>query len=147
MSRQKRRSRPNISIRLQPSKGSLLAKVAEWLKTMPIEEKNNMVSQLLVMTCLPLAQAETGADQSEVEKYYWEFEKWIHFYRFTVRERLNIEGQFHYRSEQNLELARPIPQIEDDDDDEEETEVASLRNQLIGEGKVENAGSIFSGFE
>ena len=145
MRRQKRRSRPNISIRLQPSEGSLLAKIAEWLKTMPIEEKNNMVSHLLVMTCLPLAQADAGANQEEIEKYYWEFEKWLHLYQFTLRERLNIQGQFHYPSEPETAFKKAIPQIQEEEG-AEEAKVTSLKSQLIGGGKVKNVGSIFNGF-
>ncbi|MDY6902088.1 MAG: hypothetical protein SWZ49_29055 [Cyanobacteriota bacterium] len=139
MNRQKQHNRLNISIRLQPYEGSLLAKIAQWLKEMPIDEKNNLVSHLLVMTCLPLAQAETGADQNEVEKYYWEFEKWVHLYRLTLRERLNIQGEFHSPNESKTAFSDPITVVQK----KEEAEVTSLDSQLINEGSVKAAASIF----
>ncbi|MDJ0534868.1 MAG: hypothetical protein QNJ70_20705 [Xenococcaceae cyanobacterium MO_207.B15] len=163
MNTQKRRSRANISIRLQPNEGSSLAKIAQWLNTMSIEKKNNIVSHLLVMTCLPLAIADAGASQEEIEKYYWEFENWLYFYRFTLRERLNIQGKCVEKSEPTTTVAKPFEtganqatsfdnkevsktSIEQHHEEKEEFEkVTFLKSQLIGGGKVKNAGSLFDG--
>lgn len=143
MNKQKQRSRPNISIRLQPYEGSLLAKIAQWFQTMPIEEKNHIVSHVLVMTCLPLAQADGGADQEEIERYYWEFEKWLHFYKVNLKERLKIQGQCHCQSELRTAVFESNFKNQEDDD----VKVTSKKSQLMGEkkAKVKNPGSLFDG--
>lgn len=139
MNRQKQHNRLNISIRLQPYEGSLLAKIAHWLKEMPIDEKNNLVGHLLVMTCLPLAQAETGADQNEVEKCYWEFENWVHLHRLTLRSRLNIQGNSPCPNDSKTAFGDPITVVQK----KEEAEVTSLDSQLISGESVKAAVSIF----
>ena len=140
MSRQKRH---NLNIRLQPVQGSLLAEVSQWLNEMPIEEKNQIVSNLLLMGCLPLVRADRGAELEELEKSYWDFEQWVCHYKFILRKRLKLEGQFSWSDEPQTKtvIAEPCPRIEEDDDDK----VTSLKSHLLGKGSAKIAGSLFDG--
>ncbi len=141
MSRQKRCS---LSYKVQPTVSSSLGQTAMWLNEMSIENKNQTISHLLVMTCIPLVKADAGANQEELERCYWEFEQWVYHYRFILRQRLNLEGQFNW--EQELKRLGTKPMLKIEADEEEEDEIALSNSESIGGGKVKNAGSIFSGF-
>ena len=67
------KKRKKLSYRVQPHEGSSLAEVSKWLNKMSTEEKNGKISQILLMTCLPLARADAGASQKEATKNYRQF--------------------------------------------------------------------------
>ena len=142
MSKQKRY---NLNYRSQSTEGSLLAETTKWFNKMPIEEKTQTISHLLIMNCTPLVKADGGASQEELKKYYWEFEQWVCHYKYVLRERLNLQGQFSWDSEPRIEVTRPFSEIQEEDNDEEEDEdkVISLKNQLIGGESAESADSLF----
>lgn len=133
--------RCNLNIRLQPLEGSLLADVVKWFNEMPKSEKNQKISQILLMTCIPLAKAELGAEREEVERCYWEFEDWFYQHRFIVRERLKIREKSNWEGNLTTRVAEPI--VPRQQEKEAKVEVTSSSTQLFGDAKVENAGSIF----
>ena len=139
-----KQKRYSLTIRLQPTEGSLLAEVVKWLNEMPIEEKTETISQLLVMACRPLVKADAGVSQEEREKSYWDFEQWVYHYKFILRKRLKLEGQFSWSDEPQTRtvIAEPYPRIKEDDDDDK---VTSLKSHLLGKGSAKIAGSLFDG--
>ncbi len=168
MNEQKRYS---LTTRLESREGSLLAEMTKWLNRMPIEEKKEKVKEALLMTYWPLVKADAGACREELEKCYWEFEQWFYRHRFVLRQQLNLQEPFHWEKDLTAKATKSIStlqeedesdtdltaratksistlQEEDDEDesDDDEAKLTSLKSQLIGGGKVKNAGSIFKGF-
>ena len=119
-----------------------MGQTSMWLNKMPLKNKNETISQLLVMTCMPLVKADAGASQEELKKCYWEFEQWVYHYRYILRQRLNLEGQVDWENELKTLETKPISRLETE---EEEIEVTLSNNEPISTGKVKNAGSIFDG--
>ncbi len=120
--------RYSLTIRLQPTEGSLLAEVVKWLNEMPIEEKNEKISQLLMMGCMPLVKADAGATQEERKKSYWEFEQWVDHYKYILRQRLDIQREFPPSTDLVPQMNEMISEIEVEK--EEEAKLALLRECL-----------------
>ena len=89
MSQQKRL---NLNIRLQPVEGTALAEVVKWLNEMSASEKNHKISQVLLMNWLPLARAYSGAEPEEIERAYWNYERWQIYQQSIIRDELKIQG-------------------------------------------------------
>ena len=83
----------DLEYQVEATEGSLLAEVINWLNKMSVSERNEAISQLLVMTCLPLAKADLGAGQAELERSYLECHQWLEQYKCIVKQRLNIQGE------------------------------------------------------
>ena len=171
MNEQKRYS---LTTRLESREGSLLAEMTKWLNRMPIEEKKEKVKEALLMTYWPLVKADAGACREELEKCYWEFEQWFYRHRFVLRQQLNLQEPFHWEKDLTAKATKSIAHLQKEDDedkedtdltaratksistlqeeddedesDDDEAKLTSLKSQLIGGGKVKNAGSIFKGF-
>ncbi len=58
-----KRGRKNLSLRLQPYEGTLLAEVVDYLNTLDKEEVNRRVSEILTISLLPLARYERGVSE------------------------------------------------------------------------------------
>lgn len=141
MSQQKRYS---LTIRLQPTAGTLLAEMTKWLNQMPVEEKNEKVTQALLMTYFPLVRADAGAELDELEKCYWEFEQWFYHHRFILRQRLKLSEKFHWKNDSSLEATAPLVKIPKEEK-EEEVGVPSPPVKLYGEKGRKDLNSLFSG--
>ena len=133
-----------------------------------------MVKEALLMTYWPLVKADAGACREELEKCYWEFEQWFYRHRFVLRQQLNLQEPFHWEKDLTAKATKSIAHLQKEDDedkedtdltaratksistlqeeddedesDDDEAKLTSLKSQLIGGGKVKNAGSIFKGF-
>jgi hypothetical protein len=104
------KERHNFNVRIQPMEGTPLASVVDWFNAMPTSEKNRRVGELLLMTCLPLVKADSGATPEEIERCYWEMEQWWGHYKFTLKQILQIKNS--YSSERSLfvkEESEPVP--------------------------------------
>ena len=58
-----KRGRKNLSLRLQPYEGTLLAEVVDYLNTLDKEEVNRKVAEILTISLLPLARYERGVSE------------------------------------------------------------------------------------
>jgi hypothetical protein len=58
-----KRGRKNLSLRLQPYEGTLLAEVVDYLNTLDKEEVNRRVAEILTISLLPLARHERGVSE------------------------------------------------------------------------------------
>jgi hypothetical protein len=58
-----KRGRKNLSLRLQPYEGTLLAEVVDYLNTLDKEEVNRRVAEILTISLLPLARYERGVSE------------------------------------------------------------------------------------
>jgi hypothetical protein len=58
-----KRGRKNLSLRLQPYEGTLLAEVVDYLNTLDKEEVNRKVAEILTISLLPLARHERGVSE------------------------------------------------------------------------------------
>jgi hypothetical protein len=58
-----KRGRKNLSLRLQPYEGTLLAEVVDYLNTLDKEEVNRRVAEILTISLLPLARYEQGVSE------------------------------------------------------------------------------------
>ena len=58
-----KRGRKNLSLRLQPYEGTLLAEVVDYLNTLDKEEVNRRVTEILTISLLPLARHERGVSE------------------------------------------------------------------------------------
>lgn len=58
-----KRGRKNLSLRLQPYEGTLLAEVVDYLNTLDKEEVNRRVAEILTISLLPLARYERGESE------------------------------------------------------------------------------------
>ena len=135
--------RYNLNVRLQPIEGSPLAEVVEWFNQMPRREKNQKISQILLMTCLPLARAKRGVVRTELERCYWEFEDWFYQHKFIVKDELKIQGKSE--GEGNWTRFTAEPMVQTQESARKEMKVTSSTSHLLGQVKVKNAGSIFDG--
>jgi hypothetical protein len=83
-----KRGRKNLSLRLQPYEGTLLAEVVDYLNTLDKEEVNRRVAEILTISLLPLARYERGVSErvlrfSTLESCY-ALSQQAHFLRQTV---------------------------------------------------------------
>jgi hypothetical protein len=58
-----KRGRKNLSLRLQPYEGTLLAEVVDYLNTLDKEDVNRKVAEILTISLLPLARYERGVSE------------------------------------------------------------------------------------
>jgi hypothetical protein len=58
-----KRGRKNLSLRLQPYEGTLLAEVVDYLNTLDKEEVNRRVAEILTISLLPLARYERDVSE------------------------------------------------------------------------------------
>jgi hypothetical protein len=93
-----KRGRKNLSLRLQPYEGTLLAEVVDYLNTLDKEEVNRRVAEILTISLLPLARYERGVSErvlrfSTLESCH-ALSQQAHFLRQTVgvEVELPVEG-------------------------------------------------------
>ncbi|NJO93180.1 MAG: hypothetical protein HC820_00260 [Hydrococcus sp. RM1_1_31] len=127
------KERHNFNVRIQPLSGTPLASVVDWFNAMPTSEKNRRVSELLLMTCLPLAMADAGATPSEIERCYWEAEQLWGHYKFTLKQMLQIKNS----------PTREYPSLVKEDD--EPVQQQTTKSQLFETRTLKSANSLFDG--
>ena len=94
-----KRGRKNLSLRLQPYEGTLLAEVVDYLNTLDKEEVNRRVTEILTISLLPLARHERGVSEkvlrfSTLESCH-ELSQQAHFLRQVVGVEVDlpVEGE------------------------------------------------------
>jgi hypothetical protein len=87
MDKNKRRS---LTIRLQPSDGTPLAVIADWLNHFSKVEKNQRAAEVFLMTLLPYAKEAAGSLPEEIERCYWESLDRLDRYGYVMRQALCI---------------------------------------------------------
>ena len=70
--RVKRNQRQSLIVRMQPTKGTPLAEVVDWLHDMPSKSRKEKIDEACLMFLLPMARAELKQDQNETESCYWD---------------------------------------------------------------------------
>ncbi len=85
-------SRHSLTIRWQPMEGRPMAKVADWLNSMPCKERREKVADVCLMTLLPYALEANQEEREEIERSYWETQERVLQYLFGMRQALGIKS-------------------------------------------------------
>lgn len=114
-----KRDRKNLSLRLQPYEGTLLAEVVDYLNTLDKEEVNRKVAEILTISLLPLARYERGVSERVLRSSTLEschaLSQQAHFLRqiVGVKVELPVQGEVLVSSVKSLvENARDQEKVE-----------------------------------
>lgn len=148
MSRTKR-IRVSLSLRLQPYEGDPMAEVAEYLNSLPKDEVNRKVADILVAALLPYSRYHSGKYTSEQLRFAcWESQDCLNKHASNMRLALGIE-QPQFALPQQVTRISPIMVNGNDnnnfqEDAQEDTHSESRPASLV-QGKATSAdlGSIF----
>ena len=83
-------NRRSLVIRLQPSEGRPLAEVIDWLKSMSSEERNEKITEAMLMSFLPYARQMKDGDKKSVESCYWDTHNRLNQYAYVMRQKLEV---------------------------------------------------------
>jgi hypothetical protein len=87
-----RRKRVSLSLRLQPYSGDLMAEVADYLNSLPKDEVNRKVADILVAALLPYARFVSGEYTSEQLRFAcWESQDSLNKHGSNMRLALGVE--------------------------------------------------------
>lgn len=86
-------SRHSLTIRWQPMDGRPMAKVADWLNSMPCKERREKVADVCLMTLLPYVLEANQEEREEIERSYWETQERLLQYLFGMRQALGIKSE------------------------------------------------------
>lgn len=87
----KKKSRESLVMRLQPTSGTLLAEVIQWLKSMSTEERNQKIAEVMVIGFLPYARQMNDGDKNSVESCYWDTHNRLNQYAYVMRQKLGVK--------------------------------------------------------
>ena len=85
-------NRRSLIIRLQPTEGTPLAEVVDWLNSLPSKDRKEKIDEACLMFLLPLARAEIKQDLDETESCYWDTHNRIIHYMYVMRQILGIRS-------------------------------------------------------
>lgn len=87
-----RKKRLSLSLRLQPYSGDLLAEVVDYLNSLPKDEVNRKVADILVAAILPIARYHSGNYTSEqLRMSCWESQDSLNKHGSNMRLALGVE--------------------------------------------------------
>lgn len=87
-----RRKRVSLSLRLQPYEGDAMAEVAEYLNSLPKDEVNRKVADILVAALLPYARYKCGNYTPEQLRFAcWESQDCLNKHGSNMRLALGVE--------------------------------------------------------
>lgn len=87
-----RKKRKSLSLRLQPYEGDLLAEVVDYLNSLPKDEANRKVADILVAAFLPMARYHSGKYTPEQLRITcWEATDALNKHGSTMRLALGVE--------------------------------------------------------
>lgn len=112
MSSQKRL---NLSLRLQPLEDSLLGEITEWLNSMPKQEKNNKISEALILAYLAYARGvrEQTSDE-EVRRCCWQNVDSLDKHRANILNYFSVDDPaLNNRISSSAEMKSNPPEVEE----------------------------------
>ena len=87
-----RRKRVSLSLRLQPYEGDLLAEVVDYLNSLPKDEVNRKVADILVAALLPVARYHSGKyTQEQLRFACWEAQDCLNKHGSNMRLAMGVE--------------------------------------------------------
>ncbi|MHC5675659.1 hypothetical protein [Nostoc sp.] len=87
-----RRKRVSLSLRLQPYEGDPMAEVVDYLNSLPKDEVNRKVADILVATLLPYARYHSGKyTQEQLRFACWEAQDSLNKHGSNMRLALGVE--------------------------------------------------------
>ncbi|MGI2908565.1 hypothetical protein [Tolypothrix sp. VBCCA 56010] len=87
-----RRKRVSLSLRLQPYSGDPMAEVADYLNSLPKDEVNRKVADILVAALLPIARYKCGEYTTEQLRFAcWEAQDSLNKHGSNMRLALGVE--------------------------------------------------------
>ena len=79
-------------MRLQPTAGTPLGEVVDWLKSMSSRERKERITEVLIMSFLAYARETKQQDLNSVENCYWDTHNRLNQYAYVMRQKLGIRG-------------------------------------------------------
>lgn len=132
-------NRRNFTLRLQPSDGTLLAEVIDWLKSMSLRERRKKVEEAFIILMLPYARkARFDKGAEEIEGCYWSTHEQIIQYLYVMQQTLGVKPiQPIHSIPSMLTGKREMPmnnevELEEFEEEEEEFENFRSTNSLLG---------------
>jgi hypothetical protein len=87
-----RKKRKSLSLRLQPYEGDLLAEVVDYLNSLPKDEVNRKVADILVAALLPIARYHSGEYTPEQLRIAcWEAQDSLNKHGSNMRFAMSVE--------------------------------------------------------
>ena len=86
-------NRHSLTIRWQPMEGRPMAKIADWLNSMPCKERREKVAEICLMTLLPYALEANQEEPEIIERCYWEIQERLLQYLFGMKQALGINSE------------------------------------------------------
>ncbi len=86
-------NRHSLTIRWQPMEGRPMAKIADWLNSMPCKERREKVAEICLMTLLPYALEANQEEPEIIERCYWEIQERLFQYLFGMKQALGIKSE------------------------------------------------------
>lgn len=86
-------NRHSLTIRWQPMEGRPMAKIADWLNSMPCKERREKVAEICLMTLLPYALEANQEEPETIERCYWEIQERLLQYLFGMKQALGINSE------------------------------------------------------
>ena len=132
-------SRRNFALRLQPSDGTLLAEVIDWLQSISLAERRNKVEEAFVVMMLPYARkARLGRESEEVESCYWSTHSRILQHLYVMQQTLDIKIIQPIDPVTSIPTEKEVRSVNDEFElEEEDEEFDNFRstNSLLGIGQ------------
>ena len=86
-------NRHSLTIRWQPTDGKPMAKIADWLNSMPIKERRKKVAEVCLMTLLPYALEANEEEPEVIERCYWDAQNRLDQYGYVMKQSLGINSE------------------------------------------------------
>ena len=83
-------TRHSLTIRIQPRDQTPLAKVVQWLNSLPKEERRKKIIDVCMMTLLPYALEAGQEHPATVERCYWDSQERLFQYVYLMKQSLSI---------------------------------------------------------
>lgn len=146
-----RKKRKSLSLRLQPYEGDLLAEVVDYLNSLPKDEANRKVADILVAAFLPMARYHSGKYTPEQLRITcWEATDALNKHGSTMRLALGVEQpqfvlpQMTHFPPVTVKSAPPSGKTTLKEDTPEEAELELRPNALVqGKASSQDVDSLF----
>ncbi|MBD2616249.1 hypothetical protein H6G94_34255 [Nostoc punctiforme FACHB-252] len=106
---QSKKKRKSLSLRLQPYEGDVLAEVVDYLNSLPKDEAQRKVADILVAAFLPVARFQSGNFTREQIRFAcWEAQDSLNKHGSYMRLALSVEQPQFVLSPPNLTAPAPV---------------------------------------
>lgn len=86
-------NRHSLTIRWQPTDGKPMAKIADWLNSLPIKERRKKVAEVCMMALLPYALEASQEEPEAIERCYWDAQNRLDQYGYVMKQALGIKSE------------------------------------------------------